>query len=109
VNDSALYTGLDGEPAKGVFGNETVDEAVAEKIREQETQIKELTPQLEGIIAMLDAEIQSVMSIDRFTTAAAQKKEDLRAELQASALYKHYLDTLKTKFALALNETKKNG
>ena len=108
-SDSALYTGLDGEPANGVFGNETDDEAVAEKIREQENQLKELTPQLEGIIAMLDAEIKDVMSIDRFTTATAQKKEDIRAELQASALYKKYLDVLKTKFALALNETKKNG
>ena len=47
------------------------------------------------------------MSIDRFTSATAQREADIRAELQASALYKKYLDTLKTKFVLALNEAKR--
>lgn len=106
MNDGVLYTGLDGEP-DGIFGNEGLDKETAEKMREQEHLLKELTPKLQAIIDLIDLEIKSVMSIDRFISATAQREADIRAELQASALYKKYLDTLKTKFVLALNEAKR--
>lgn len=105
-DDSALYTGVD-DIKDGVFGNEVIEESTKKILDEQKKQIAELTPKLQDIVDMLDGEIKSVMSIDRFTSAAAMNSEDLRAEIQASALYKSYLDNLKTKFALALGEVKK--
>lgn len=106
MDDSALYTGVDGID-EGQFGNEVVDADTKELLNEQKRVLAELTPQLESIIDMIDSEIKEVMSIDRFTSAAAMKSEDLRSEVQASALYKKYLDELKTKFNLALKETRK--
>lgn len=106
IDDSAMFTGNDG-PDQGQFGNEGHDETTKELLDEERRKIAELTPQLESIIEMLDSELKQVMSIDRFTSAAAMKSEDLRAEVQASALYKQYLDGLKTKFTLMLQETKK--
>lgn len=106
MDDSAMYTGVDGVD-NGQFGNEIVDDQTKDLLNEQKRVLAELTPQLESIIEMIDSEIKQVMSLDRFTSAAAMKSEDLRAEVQASALYKQYLDTLKTKFALALKETRK--
>lgn len=99
MNDASLYTGNDGQ-----FGNEKINEVTEQKLLDQDRQIKELSPQLESIVKMIDAEIASVMSIDRFITATNNTEDNVRAELQASALYKGYLDQLKTKFALALNE-----
>jgi hypothetical protein len=106
LNDSALYTGVDGVK-DGVFGNEELEETTKLKLEEQKRQIAELTPKLQDIIDMLDHEIKLVMSIDRFTTATTKPESDIRSEIQASALYKVYLDNLKTKFALALNEVTK--
>jgi len=103
MDDSAMYTGVDGE---GVFGNEVLDDVTNAKIDEQKRQLAELTPKLRDIVMMLDREIDSVMSVDRFITATTQPEKDIRAELQAAALYKMYLNTLKTKFSLALKETK---
>lgn len=105
VDDSALYTGVDGE-TNGVFGNEELEETTKKALDEQKKQIAELTPKLQDIVNMIDAEINSVMGIDRFIVATTQKESDIRAELQAAALYKKYLEALKTKFALALNEVK---
>lgn len=104
MNDGLLYTGVDGD---GVFGNEGLDKETQAKVQEQEHLLKELTPKLQDIVDMIDKEIKAVMSIDRFTTATTQSEVDIRAELQASALYKKYLDTLKTRFVLTLNETKR--
>jgi hypothetical protein len=106
MDDSALYTGVDELPT-GVFGNEVKDEQTDRMLKDQEIKIKELTPQLTGLIEMIDEEIKLVMSIDRFATATSQLEGDIRAELQASALYKKYLDNLKTKFSIALEELKK--
>lgn len=105
MDDSVMYTGID-EP-KGLFGNENENEETKRLIDDQKKQLQDLTPKLEGLIDMIDAEIKSVMSVDRFLTAAKDSEDNIRAELQASALYKAYLDNLKTKFILALNETKK--
>lgn len=106
MDDSALYTGVDGTQ-DGVFGNETLEASTKELIDEQKRQLVELTPKLRDIIDMIDREIKSVMSVDRFISASAQKETDIRSELQAAALYKGYLDNLKTKFRLALEETKR--
>lgn len=105
IDDSSLYTGVDGND--GIFGNEKPEESTKELLTEQKRQLQELTPKLRDIIAMLDNEIKLVMSIDRFVTATTQSETDVRAELQASALYKAYLTNLKTKFKLALEESKK--
>jgi hypothetical protein len=104
MDDSAIYTGVDGD---GIFGNQIPEESTKQLVDEQKRQIAELTPKLQNIIDMLDGEIKTVMSIDRFTTATTQSESDIRAELQASALYKAYLENLKTKFTLALRETRK--
>jgi hypothetical protein len=105
MNDSPLYTGVDGVD-DGVFGNEAKDEVTEKKIQDQDRLIKELTPKLQELLDIIDGEVASVMSIDRFMTATTQSEADIRSELQAAALYKNYLGNLKTKFTLALNETK---
>lgn len=106
MDDSALYTGVD-DVKDGVFGNEKLEESTQLKLEEQKRQLAELTPKLQDIIDMIDGEIKSVTSIDRFITATTQSEDCIRAELQAAGLYKVYLDNLKTKFALALNEVSK--
>jgi len=106
MDDSSLYTGIDSEP-NGVFGNEEVDKDTEKILQDQKQLVAELTPKLQSLIDMIDSEIDLVMSIDRFTTATMTKEKDIRAELQAAALYKVYLGGLKTKFVLALNETHK--
>jgi DNA-binding MarR family transcriptional regulator len=106
MDDSALYTGLDEIP-KGTFGNEVKDEQTQQLLDDERKKIKELTPKLQELIDSIDSEIKLVMGIDRFATATTQPESDIRAELQAAALYKQYLEQLKTKFRLALNETRK--
>lgn len=105
MNDSMLYTGVDG--ADGMFGNEVIPEELKTKLDEQATLLKELTPRIQGLVDSIDEEIKLVMSIDRFISAAKDSEQNIRAELQASALYKQYLTNLKTKLVLALNEAKK--
>ena len=107
MGDGALYTGVDGELPDGIFGNEVLPEETQKKLDDQAHLLKELTPRIQGMVDVIDEEIKLVMSIDRFVSAATQKDEDIRAELQASALYKKYLETLKTRLVLALNETKR--
>lgn len=104
MDDSSLYTGVDNE---GIFGNEKLDTETQDKLDSQVAMIRELTPKLQQIVDMIDFEIKTVMSIDRFANATIQPEVDIRAELQASAQYKKYLDGLKTKFTLILNETTK--
>lgn len=107
-DDSALYTGVDGDIITGAFGNEVQDEAVKQLADEQDRLIKELTPQLEDILDMLESEKKDAI---KYITAYVTKTKDddtvYRGELKAAALYSEYIDGLKTKFTLALNEVKK--
>lgn len=104
MDDSMLYTGVDQDP--GMFQNEIKDEAVSEKIQEQERLIKELTPKLQDLLNIIDAEIKAVDTISDFMNATDKPEADIRSELKSRALYKAYLSTLKTKFTLAMNEVK---
>lgn len=106
MSDDALYTGVDGEH-DGVFGNEKLEEKTKRKIDEQRKQIAELTPKLQDIVNMLDSEIKGADSIRMFVNAAESDESSVRAEIQAAARYIAYIEGLKTKFVLALNETKK--
>lgn len=103
MNDSVMYTGVD-EPA-GQFGNEQ-DPATKELLDKEREKVQRLIPQLESLIKDIDSEIKSVMSIDRFIAAADEPDTNIRAELQAAALYKNYLDQLKTNFTLTLQATR---
>lgn len=105
MDDSALYTGVD---ATGVFGNEVLDDSTKEIIDEQKRQLAELTPKLRDIVAMLDAERDMVLDfISGYVDATTDDDELFRAELKAAGRYRKYLDGLKTKFKLALEETTK--
>ncbi len=108
TNDSALYTGLDGEVDGGVFGNEKIDEHTDELLKEQKKLMQELTPQLEGIITMLENERADVIEgIADFIDNSLSGKDVDNSEIRAAARYRKYIDNLKTKFALQLRETKK--
>lgn len=107
MNDGALYTGVDEDPTKGIFENEQVDTATKEMLDEERKKRAEITPVLEDLLKQIDTEIGTVNSIKRFKAAASQPEADIRSELQAAALYEDYLTRLKTKFTLALAETKK--
>lgn len=105
MDDSALYTGVD---ATGVFGNEVLDDSTKDIIDEQKRQLAELTPKLRDIVAMLDAERDMVLDfISGYVDATTDDDELFRAELKAAGRYRKYLDGLKTKFKLALEETTK--
>ncbi len=109
TDDSAMYTGVDlplDEPEQegGMFGNEKVDEKTQELLDEQRRKLEEITPQLQGLLEDIDEEIKLVFSIKRFITAAGEPIDKITAELQAAALYEQYLQGLKTKFTLRLNE-----
>jgi TRAP-type uncharacterized transport system substrate-binding protein len=106
MDDSAMYTGVDNIE-NGQFGNEGVDKQTQQLLDEQKRKVAELTPKLEALVTEIDSEIRQVESIDRFYAATSQPESDIRAELQAAALYKKYLQGLKTKFTLALAETKR--
>lgn len=105
MNDSALYTGIDGEP-DGVFGNEVVEKETKQLLLEKDHQLKELTPKLQEIISMIEGERQIAIDFIAEAVDAMKKNEDLLPELKAAARYRKYLDTLKTKFVLVLRETK---
>ena len=105
MDDSALYTGVDSD---GTFGNETVDDSVKKALDEQKHQLAELTPKLQNIIDMLDSERAiAIQFIADYVDNVKASDPILRGELIATARYRKYLDDLKTKFSLALNETKK--
>lgn len=106
MDDSVLYTGIDGE-TDGAFGNETVEESVKEKIQEQERLLAELTPQLEDILKMIDAERDLAIQFIADTVDNIKTEGEVLCELKAAARYRTYLDTLKNKFILRLNEVKK--
>ena len=105
MDDSALYTGVDGEP-NGVFGNEEVDKDTEKLLQEQKQLVSELTPKLQKLIDMIDSERETVIT---FITDYVDNCQDtdvvLRGKIIGAAEYRRYLDVLKTKFTLALNET----
>ncbi len=106
-DDSAMYTGVDGVN-DGVFGNERLEESTKELLDEQKRQLTELTPKLQDIVTMLEAEKDMILDYISGYVDTTKDGDDLfRAELKAAGMYRKYLDTLKTKFALALNEAKK--
>lgn len=106
MDDSALYTGVDGEP-QGVFGNEVIDGKTKELMLEQRQLVAELTPKLQKLIDTVDAErAVAIQFISDYVDNSADSDEVLRGELKAAARYRKYLDELKTKFALDLNEAK---
>lgn len=106
MDDSAMYTGVDNAQ-DGIFGNERVEASVKAKMEEQRHQIAELTPKLQEIVDMIDAEKQIVIDfITTYVDATSDIEADIKSELKAAGRYRKYLDELKTKFALALNETK---
>lgn len=107
MDDSAMYTGVDGEQ-DGQFGNEVVDENVQKKLDEQKALVKELTPQLEKLLETVEAERASALeAIAEFLSHSLAGKDVDLCEAKAAARYREYLANLKTKFALALRETKK--
>lgn len=105
MDDSALYTGVD-EVKDGVFGNEKLDPQTQQLVEDQKRQLAELTPKLQSIVTMLDNEIAGSQSVKQFTNATSLKEKDIRSELQAIARYCELVEQLKTKFALALGETR---
>ena len=106
ADDSMMYTGVDNIE-DGQFGNVKVDDQTKQLLIDEKKKRAELTPKLEALITEIDSEIKQVESIDRFFAATSQPESDIRAELQAAALYKKYLQGLKTKFTLALAEAKR--
>ena len=108
-DDSALYTGVDNEPY-GVFGNEKVSEDTEKVIQEQKALIGELTPKLKSLIDAIEDERKIVVDfIIEYMDNTKDSDEIMRGELKAAARYRKYLDGLKTKFTLALQEVNKNG
>lgn len=101
-----MVTGVDSEP-NGQFDNDVKDKDLEEKIQAERLQISELTPKLQAIVEMIDIEIKAATDISSFLEATIQPEVDVRSELKAKANYKKYLEMLKTKFALALEETKR--
>lgn len=106
MNDGAMYTGID-YINDGTFGNEKPNDEVTRIIEDQKTQLKELTPKLQDICDMIDRERQVTLEfIAAYVDNNKDDNELYRAELKAAGRYRQYLDTLKTKFSLALNESK---
>jgi hypothetical protein len=104
TNDAPLYTGVDGT---GMFGNEEKDEVTQRKLDEQKKQIAELTPKLQDIIDMIDNERAITLQyIADYVDATKDTEDTVKAELKAAGRYRSYLDELKTKFGLALQEVK---
>ena len=102
-----MYTGVDGE-VDGVFGNEKIEPTTKRKLDDQKRIIQELTPKLQSIIDMIDTERQVVLDfVINYVDNTDNTEEDVKAELKAAGRYRRYLDELKTKFTLALNETRR--
>ncbi len=107
MDDSVTYTGVDEAP-NGPFGNEGRDRKTQELLNDQKRKIRELTPQLSDIVAMLEKEKQVTLDfIASYVDATNDSEENIKAELKAAGRYRKYLDDLTTKFRLALNETKR--
>lgn len=106
VDDSAMYTGVDGE-TDGIFGNEKPNEEVERKIQEQQQLVSELTPKLQALLDAVESERK--LALEFIAGYVDDTKDDdslMRGELKAAARYRKYLDGLKTKFTLALQEVR---
>lgn len=104
--DNEMYTGVD-EPPEGIFGNEKVDKETQRKLDDEKRKLAELTPKLQEIVDMIDNERQLIIEfITGYVDNTKDDDDNFRAELKAASRYRKYLDGLKTKFALALNETR---
>jgi hypothetical protein len=102
-----MYTGVDGIE-DGVFGNEVVEESTKKLMDKQKHQIAELTPKLRDIVAMIDTEkALAIQFVSDYIDNNKDSDDIMRGELKAAKRYREYLDTLKTKFALALGESKR--
>lgn len=107
INDSPLYTGVDEDGLEGIFGNEAPEETTKKVLQEQERKLKELTPQLQDIINMIDEERAIAIQFIADTVDNMKDSDDvLRGELIGAARYRRYLDTLKSKYTLALGEAR---
>lgn len=107
MDDSELYTGVDEAPT-GVFGNEAKDKETQRVLDEQKAKIRELTPKLQSILDMLDTEMKTTLDfIASYVDNTKDNDENFKAELKAAGRYRKYLVDLKTKFELAIRETKK--
>lgn len=105
MDDSSLYTGVDAE---GMFGNEELEASTKQALDDQKHLLAELTPKLQAIVDMIDSERTVIMDFIAGYVDSTKDNDNLfRAELKAAGRYRVYLDNLKTKFALALRETKK--
>lgn len=106
TDDSVTYTGVD-EPINGIFGNEKVDEETKQKLEDERRKLAELTPQLQDIVDMLENERKITIDfITSYVDNTNDNEEDLKSELKAAGRYRKYIEELKTKFTLMLNETK---
>lgn len=108
TDDSALYTGVDGEPNDGIFGNEEVNKDTEKLLQDQKQLVSELTPKLQTLIEMIDSERDiAIAFITDYVDNCQDNDVVLRGKIIGAGQYRKYLDGLKTKFVLALNETKK--
>jgi len=108
MNDSALYTGVDGDIRDGIFGNENIDKDTEKLLQDQRQLVAELTPKLQSILTMLDNEIDlTIKFITDYVDNTKDSSDLMLGEIKAAARYRKYLGELKTKFTLALNEAHK--
>lgn len=106
VNDGNMYTGVD-TPQDGMFGNEKIDKATQRKLEEEKRKVAELTPKYQDIVDMVENERKVIIEfITGYVDNTKDTDDNFRAELKAAGRYRKYLDELKTKFVLLLNETK---
>ena len=106
MDDSVMYTGVDNDNL-GMFGNEVKDEATTSLIQEQERKIRELEPKLQIILDRIESEKKLTIDyITGFVDNCNDKAVNI-SEIKATARYRKYLDELKTKFTLDMNEAKK--
>ena len=109
MDDSVMYTGVDSAP-DGMFGNENKSENVEKLLQDEQRKVKEITPQLEQIIEMIESEKKTIIDYITGYVDGSKDNDDLfRAELKSAGMYRKYLDRLKTKFTLILNESKRHG
>jgi hypothetical protein len=107
TDDSVTYTGID-EPINGMFDNEVVDKVTQNKLDDEKRKLAELTPQLQDIVDMITREQQIMVDfVIGYIDNTSESEENVKAELKAAGRYRKYLDELKTKFSLMLQETRR--
>ena len=71
------------------------------------TQQRMVEPKLQSLIDMVDAEKKIAVEYITNFVDNSNDKDAIESEIKATARYRKYLDELKTKFTLTLNEAKK--